>query len=69
MPVHCAQAKVADFGLLREVEESAVSLNSTLVVGTPGYVDPAYVRSRFVTPAADVYRWVPRGTVPVLRHL
>ena len=50
------QPKIADFGLLREVGVSTV--NVTQVVGTPGYVDPAYVSSRRATPAADVYRWV-----------
>ena len=48
------QAKIADFGLLREMEGS--TLHFTQVVGTPGYVDPAYIQSHFATPAADVYR-------------
>ena len=47
------QPKVADFGLLKEVVGSVVS--ATQVVGTPGYVDPAYASSRRPAPASDVY--------------
>lgn len=46
--------RVADFGLLRDF--NGTSLNVTSVVGTPGYVDPAYVMTRKATPACDVYR-------------
>ncbi|CAI7797051.1 unnamed protein product, partial [Closterium sp. NIES-54] len=45
--------KVADFGLVR-VEEGT-SAQATRVMGTPGYVDPAYSRTRKATPATDVY--------------
>ena len=48
------QPKLADFGLLRVMEGSVV--HSTRVVGTPGYVDPAYVRTSIATAASDVYR-------------
>ncbi|CAI5993445.1 unnamed protein product, partial [Closterium sp. NIES-64] len=50
------QPKVSDFGLVRMTEGTTV--NPTRVVGTPGYVDPAYSRTSKVTPMADVYRWV-----------
>ena len=33
-------------------------MNVTAVVGTPGYMDPAYVQSHYATPSADVYRCV-----------
>ena len=48
------QPKVADLGLLREMEGSTVHV--TQVVGTPGYVDPAYVTSSKATALSDVYR-------------
>ncbi|CAI7852147.1 unnamed protein product, partial [Closterium sp. NIES-54] len=50
------KAKLADFGLLKIVEGSR-SLQSTEVMGTPGYVDPVYSITHKATPSADVYRW------------
>ena len=50
------QPKIADVGLLRAMDGSTI--NVTTVVGTPGYVDPTYVRSQYATPSADVYRRV-----------
>ncbi|CAI7875573.1 unnamed protein product, partial [Closterium sp. NIES-53] len=50
------QAKVSDFGLLMMGEGSG-SLQSTRVMGTPGYVDPVYSITHETTPSADVYRW------------
>ncbi|CAI7802891.1 unnamed protein product [Closterium sp. NIES-53] len=47
------EAKIADFGLLREGEGTTVC--ATRVMGTPGYVDPAYFKSSKATPMADVY--------------
>ncbi|GJP84691.1 hypothetical protein CLOP_g14741 [Closterium sp. NIES-67] len=47
------QAKVADFGLVRCGEGTTVM--ATRVMGSPGYMDPAYVRSQKATPAVDVY--------------
>ncbi|CAI5472384.1 unnamed protein product [Closterium sp. Yama58-4] len=49
------QAKVADFGLLRQNEGTTVG--DTRIMGTPGYVDPAYFKSNKATPMADVYRY------------
>ncbi|CAI5460381.1 unnamed protein product [Closterium sp. Yama58-4] len=46
-------AKVADFGLVRVSEGTAV--HSTRIQGTPGRVDPAYTRTNKVTTASDVY--------------
>ncbi|GJP55520.1 hypothetical protein CLOM_g14469 [Closterium sp. NIES-68] len=47
------QAKISDFGLVRKGEGTTVQ--STRVVGTPGYVDPSYSASNKATTAADVY--------------
>ncbi|CAI5489760.1 unnamed protein product, partial [Closterium sp. Naga37s-1] len=47
------QAKISDFGLVRKGEGTAVQ--STRVVGTPGYVDPLYSSSKKATTATDVY--------------
>ncbi|CAI7763665.1 unnamed protein product [Closterium sp. NIES-53] len=47
------QAKVSDFGLVRKGE--GTTLQSTRVVGTPGYVDPSYATTNKATTATDVY--------------
>ncbi|CAI7913699.1 unnamed protein product [Closterium sp. NIES-53] len=47
------QAKIADFGLVRTGEGSFVG--TTRVMGTPGYVDPAYFSTCKATTASDVY--------------
>ncbi|GJP49834.1 hypothetical protein CLOM_g8998, partial [Closterium sp. NIES-68] len=47
------QAKIADFGLLKLSEGTSVA--ATRVMGTPGYMDPAYYKSHKATPAADVH--------------
>ncbi|CAI5513438.1 unnamed protein product, partial [Closterium sp. Naga37s-1] len=47
------QPKVADFGLVRV--EGGTTVQATRVMGTPGYVDPAYSRTQKATPATDVY--------------
>ncbi|CAI5967981.1 unnamed protein product [Closterium sp. NIES-65] len=49
-------AKVADFGLTKMGEGNAYNpQDSTRVLGTPGYVDPVYGRTRKATPANDVF--------------
>ena len=48
-----SQAKLADFGLVREMEGTCI--RSTRVVGTPGYVDPAYMATNLATTSVDVY--------------
>ncbi|CAI5484296.1 unnamed protein product [Closterium sp. Yama58-4] len=52
-------AKIADFGLVKLTGGSAMgtSVAATRVMGTPGYVDPAYYKSHKATPAADVYSY------------
>ncbi|GJP33005.1 hypothetical protein CLOM_g17582 [Closterium sp. NIES-68] len=51
------QAKVADFGLVKLTGGTNVgtSMAATRVMGTPGYLDPTYLRSHKATTAADVY--------------
>ncbi|CAI5928656.1 unnamed protein product [Closterium sp. NIES-64] len=51
------QAKIADFGLVKLGGGTAMgtSVAATRVMGTPGYVDPAYFKSHKATPAADVH--------------
>ncbi|CAI7880793.1 unnamed protein product [Closterium sp. NIES-54] len=46
-------AKVADFGLVRMGE--GTSVYTTRILGTPGYVDPAYSRTGKATTATDVF--------------
>ncbi|XP_022714521.1 LRR receptor-like serine/threonine-protein kinase IOS1 [Durio zibethinus] len=47
------QAKLSDFGLSRSFE--GVSHVSTVVAGTPGYLDPEYSTSNRLTEKSDVY--------------
>ncbi|GJP74243.1 hypothetical protein CLOP_g4859 [Closterium sp. NIES-67] len=47
------QPKVADFGLVREGD--GTGMLSTRVLGTVGYMDPAYCLTRNATTATDVY--------------
>ncbi|CAI5493434.1 unnamed protein product [Closterium sp. Naga37s-1] len=47
------QPKVADFGLVRGGE--GTTMGSTRVMGTVGYVDPAYTRTHTTTTATDLY--------------
>ncbi|CAI5471548.1 unnamed protein product, partial [Closterium sp. Yama58-4] len=51
------QAKVADFGLVHVGEGTATGF--TRVLGTVGYVDPAYTLTHNATTTADVYRCAP----------
>lgn len=51
-----SQAKIADFGLLRRLnEEDGEDGARTRIAGTPGYVDPDYTRTNRVTTKTDVY--------------
>ncbi|GJP36912.1 hypothetical protein CLOM_g21374 [Closterium sp. NIES-68] len=50
--------KIADFGLVKLSGDTAMGTSSvaaTRVMGTPGYVDPAYYKSHKATPAVDVH--------------
>ncbi|CAI5521214.1 unnamed protein product, partial [Closterium sp. Naga37s-1] len=47
------QAKVADFGLLKRLTHGGA--DATRVAGTPGYVDPDYVRTNIITAKSDVF--------------
>ncbi|KAL3840720.1 hypothetical protein ACJIZ3_025311 [Penstemon smallii] len=49
------EAKVSDFGLVRSGPVGDQSHVSSLVKGTPGYLDPAYCASFHLTPFTDVY--------------
>ncbi|CAI7777999.1 unnamed protein product, partial [Closterium sp. NIES-54] len=51
------QARIADFGLMKLSAGTCMgtSVAATRVMGTPGYVDPAYFKTHKATPAADVH--------------
>ncbi|KAL8149786.1 hypothetical protein AgCh_006699 [Apium graveolens] len=49
------QGKLADFGLSRFITSEAGSHITTVVAGTPGYLDPEYYRSNRLTEKSDVY--------------
>lgn len=48
-------AKLADFGLARLVEHGAGPRTTHVVMGTAGYIDPEFVRTRRPTTESDVY--------------
>ncbi|KAJ7963120.1 protein kinase family protein [Quillaja saponaria] len=49
------QAKLADFGLYKVFPTDGGTHMSTRVVGTPGYLDPEYYISSWLTEKSDVY--------------
>ncbi|KAF3782192.1 putative LRR receptor-like serine/threonine-protein kinase [Nymphaea thermarum] len=49
------EAKVADFGLSKAGKKDDVTHLSTVVAGTPGYIDPEYYCTNIVTKKSDVY--------------
>ncbi|XP_049934155.1 probable LRR receptor-like serine/threonine-protein kinase PAM74 isoform X2 [Nymphaea colorata] len=49
------KAKVADFGLSKTGSKDEVTHLSTVVAGTPGYIDPEYYSTNMVTQKSDVY--------------
>ncbi|KAJ6394999.1 hypothetical protein OIU77_024083 [Salix suchowensis] len=51
----CLNAKVADFGLSRPMDNSDLILSTTQVKGTAGYIDPEYKESLLLTEKSDVY--------------
>ncbi|PON36237.1 Mitogen-activated protein kinase kinase kinase [Parasponia andersonii] len=49
------QAKLADFGLSRAFPTESCGYVSTVVAGTPGYLDPEYFKSNWLNEKSDVY--------------
>jgi eukaryotic-like serine/threonine-protein kinase len=54
LPSRTWNAKLADFGIARLIDDARLT-RTGLLVGTPGYLSPEQVSGRPPTPAADVY--------------
>lgn len=54
LPTRTWNAKLADFGIARLIDDARLT-NTGMLVGTPGYLSPEQVSGRPPTPAADVY--------------
>ncbi|RZS64852.1 serine/threonine protein kinase [Agromyces ramosus] len=54
LPSRTWNAKLADFGIARLIDDARIT-RAGLLVGTPGYLSPEQVTGRPPTPAADVY--------------
>jgi eukaryotic-like serine/threonine-protein kinase len=54
MPTRTWNAKLADFGIARLIDDARIT-RTGLLVGTPGYLAPEQVHGKPPTPAADVY--------------
>jgi len=54
LPSRTWNAKLADFGIARLIDDARIT-RAGLLVGTPGYLSPEQVSGRPPTPAADVY--------------
>ncbi|CAA7017652.1 unnamed protein product [Microthlaspi erraticum] len=48
-------AKLVDFGLSRSFQTEGETHISTILAGTPGYLDPEYNRTNWLTEKSDVY--------------
>ncbi|KAK8469754.1 hypothetical protein PHAVU_005G164400, partial [Phaseolus vulgaris] len=53
--VDAALAKLSDFGLSKIIPDDGASHLSTVVAGTPGYLDPDYYTNNRLTEKSDVY--------------
>ncbi|CAA7017668.1 unnamed protein product [Microthlaspi erraticum] len=49
------QGKLADFGLSRSFPTGNETYVSTVVAGTPGYLDPEYYQTNWLTEKSDIY--------------
>lgn len=54
LPTRTWNAKLADFGIARLIDDARLT-RSGMLVGTPAYLSPEQVNGRPPTPAADVY--------------
>ncbi|MDR6906041.1 hypothetical protein J2X63_001727 [Agromyces sp. 3263] len=54
LPSRTWNAKLADFGIARLIDDARIT-RAGLLVGTPGYVSPEQVTGRPPSPASDVY--------------